>query len=82
VDPRGPVCHPVSGEFEEYPLNPSLVVRHLREAGFETRLASPHHGPFQGRFRLLKRAAASLYRAAPFLLTHTSACFSVVARAT
>ena len=73
------VCHPVSGEFEEYPLNPALVKGMLKDAGFEPRLRSPHTGPFRGRFRLLKRAAAGILSLCPALLPWTSPTFSVVA---
>ena len=73
------VCHPESGEYEEYPLNPALVKRMLREAGFEPRLRSPHTGPFSGRFRLLKGAIAGIFRLCPTLLTWMSPTFSVLA---
>jgi SAM-dependent methyltransferase len=73
------VCHPESGEYEEYPLNPSLVKRMLREAGFEPRLRSPHTGPFAGRFRLLKRCVAGVFRLCPGLLPWMSPTFSVLA---
>ncbi len=71
-------CNPVSGEFEEYPLNPALVKEMLRHAGFDPSLRSPHTGPFRGRSAILKRAAAGILRAFPFLLPWTSATFSVV----
>jgi SAM-dependent methyltransferase len=73
------VCHPDSGEFEEYPLNPTLVNRMLRDAGFEPRLRSPHTGPFAGRFRLLKRLVAGIFRVCPALLRWGSPTFSVLA---
>jgi len=73
------VCHPESGEYEEYPLNPSLVKRMLRDAGFEPRLRSPHTGPFAGRFRLLKRCIAGIFRLCPGLLPWMSPTFSVLA---
>lgn len=73
------VCHPASGEFEEYPLNPALVREMLHEAGFETALRSPHAGPFRGRGRILKRLAAGAFRLCPVLLTWMSPTFAVVA---
>jgi SAM-dependent methyltransferase len=73
------VCHPESGEYEEYPLNPALVKRMLREAGFEPRLRSPHTGPFAGRFRLIKRCIAGMFRLCPGLLPWMSPTFSVLA---
>jgi SAM-dependent methyltransferase len=73
------VCHPVSGEFEEYPLHPDLVLDLVRDAGFEPRLRSPHHGPFRGRARLLKRAAAGLFALFPGLLRRRSPIFAVSA---
>jgi SAM-dependent methyltransferase len=73
------VCHPVSGEFEEYPLNPRLVKDMLAQAGFETRLRSPHFGPFRGRFGALKALAAAGFRVFPFLLNWASPTFAVVA---
>lgn len=81
--PRNPrrhlVCHPVSGEFEEYPLNPDLVNEMLRNAGFEPRLRSPHYGPFRGRGAALKSLAAAAFRICPPLLRWGSATFAVVA---
>lgn len=74
------VCNPVSGEFEEYPLNPSLVRGMLERAGFETRLRSPHVGPFRGRFAALKALVAAVFRICPALLTWMSPTFAVVAR--
>lgn len=74
------VCHPESGEYEEYPLNPSLVKGMLRNAGFEPRLRSPHTGPFSGRFRMLKRLAAGAFRLCPGLLPWMSPTFAVLAR--
>lgn len=74
------VCHPVSGEYEEYPLNPGIVKRMLKDAGFKPRLRSPHEGPFRGRFRILKSIAAGLLRFCPGLLPWTSPTFAVVAR--
>jgi hypothetical protein len=73
------VCHPVSGEFEEYPLNPPLVREMLANAGFETRLRSPHFGPFGGRLALLKALAAAAFRACPVLLRWASPTFAVIA---
>jgi ubiquinone/menaquinone biosynthesis C-methylase UbiE len=73
------VCHPESGEFEEYPLSPSLVKKLLRDAGFEPRLRSPLSGPFRGRFRWAKRAAAGILRLCPGLLPWTSPTFAVAA---
>jgi hypothetical protein len=72
-------CDPVSGEFEEYPLNPSLVRRMLENAGFETRLRSPHVGPFRGRFAAVKAGVAALFRLCPAILPWTSPTFAVVA---
>jgi hypothetical protein len=72
-------CHPVSGEFEEYPLNPTLVRQMLEKAGFETRLRSPHVGPFRGRFAVAKAAVAALFRLCPAILPWTSPTFAVVA---
>lgn len=74
------VCHPVSGEFEEYPLNPGLVQEMLEGAGFEPRLRSPHYGPFRGRFRSLKALGAAVFRVCPALLRWASPTFAVVAR--
>jgi ubiquinone/menaquinone biosynthesis C-methylase UbiE len=74
------VCHPVSGEFEEYPLNPVLVKEMLKSAGFEPSLRSPHFGPFRGRFRALKAFSAAIFRACPVLLRWASPTFAVVAR--
>jgi SAM-dependent methyltransferase len=74
------VCHPVSGEFEEYPLNPTLVLEMLASAGFETRLSSPHFGPFRGRFSAFKALAAAAFRVCPALLRWASPTFAVVAR--
>ncbi|HLY74998.1 MAG TPA: class I SAM-dependent methyltransferase, partial [Planctomycetota bacterium] len=74
------VCHPESGEFEEYPLNPVLVKKMLVEAGFEPRLRSPHFGPFRGRFAALKALGAALFRICPALLRWASPTFAVVAR--
>jgi hypothetical protein len=73
------VCHPVSGEFEEYPLNPGLVKRMLENAGFDPRLRSPHFGPFRGRFRALKALGAAAFRVCPTLLRWASPTFAVVA---
>jgi len=73
------VCHPVSGEFEEYPLNPALVNEMLSNAGFEPKLRSPHYGPFGGRFRALKALAAAAFRLCPPLLRWGSPTFAVVA---
>jgi SAM-dependent methyltransferase len=73
------VCHPVSGEFEEYPLNPAIVRGMLENAGFETRLRSPHYGPFRGRFAALKALAAAVFRVCPAILPWTSPTFAVVA---
>jgi SAM-dependent methyltransferase len=73
------VCHPESGEYEEYPLNPSLVTKMLGDAGFETRLRSPHAGPFAGPFRLFKGLAAGLFRICPGLLPWMSPIFAVLA---
>jgi len=73
------VCHPVSGEFEEYPLNPGLVKKMLEDAGFETRLRSPHFGPFRGRFGALKALGAAAFRLCPPLLRWASPTFAVVA---
>jgi SAM-dependent methyltransferase len=73
------VCHPESGEYEEYPLNPSLVKKMLRDAGFEAQLRSPHAGPFAGRFRLIKSLVAGMFRACPGLLPWMSPTFSVLA---
>jgi SAM-dependent methyltransferase len=72
-------CHPVSGEFEEYPLNPVLVREMLENAGFETRLRSPHDGPFRGRLAVLKALAAAAFRVCPPLLRWASPTFAVVA---
>jgi SAM-dependent methyltransferase len=72
------VCHPVSGEFEEYPLNPALVKRMLAGAGFDPRLRSPHSGPFRGRFRALKAFGAAVFRVCPALLRWASPTFAVV----
>lgn len=80
VNPRRHLaCHPVSGEFEEYPLNPSLVKQMLRDAGLVARLRSPHTGPFRGRFRLLKGIAAGILSVCPALLSWTSPTFAIVA---
>ncbi len=80
VNPRRPLaCHPVSGEFEEYPLNPALVKQMLRDAGFDAQLKSPHTGPFRGPFRILKGVAAGILSLCPALLPWTSPTFSVVA---
>jgi len=73
-------CHPESGEYEEYPLNPALVKGMLRDAGFEPRLRSPHTGPFSGRFRLLKSLAAGAFRLCPGLLVWMSPTFAVLGR--
>jgi SAM-dependent methyltransferase len=73
------VCHPESGEYEEYPLNPALVKQMLRGAGFDPRLRSPHTGPFSGKFRLVKGAVAGIFRLCPPLLTWMSPTFSVLA---
>ncbi len=73
------VCHPESGEYEEYPLNPALVKRMLRDAGFEPRLRSPHTGPFSGSLRPLKGAIAGLFRLCPVFLTWMSPTFAVIA---
>ena len=73
------VCHPVSGEFEEYPLNPGLVNEMLEKAGFEPRLRSPHYGPFGGRLPALKALAAAAFRICPPLLRWGSPTFAVVA---
>jgi SAM-dependent methyltransferase len=73
------VCHPESGEYEEYPLNPALVKGMLRNAGFEPRLRSPHTGPFSGRLRPIKSVAAGLLRLCPGLLTWMSPTFAVLA---
>jgi len=73
------VCHPVSGEFEEYPLNPELVQRMLENAGFESRLRSPHFGPFRGRAAPVKALAALAFRLCPALLRWASPTFSVIA---
>jgi SAM-dependent methyltransferase len=79
-NPRaGLVCHPVSGEFEEYPLHPDLVLDLVRDAGFEPRLRSPHHGPFRGPARLLKRLAAGLLSLCPGLLRRRSPIYAVTA---
>ncbi len=72
------VCHPASGEFEEYPLNPGLVKKMLREAGFDPSLRSPHFGPFRGRFRALKAVSAAILRVCPTLLRWASPTFAVV----
>ncbi|HVR86082.1 MAG TPA: class I SAM-dependent methyltransferase [Planctomycetota bacterium] len=72
------VCHPVSGEFEEYPLNPGLVKAMLANAGFVPKLRSPHYGPFRGRFRLLKALGAAAFRVCPMLLRWASPTFAVV----
>lgn len=72
------VCDPVSGEYEEYPLNPDLLRRMLRDAGLLPRLSSPVVGPFKGRFRSLKRAAAAILRACPELLRWASPVYAVV----
>jgi SAM-dependent methyltransferase len=72
------VCHPVSGEFEEYPLDPFQVRTMLIGAGFRTRLRSPFHGPFRGRFRVLKRTAAVLFRLVPWVLPWASPTFAFV----
>ena len=77
-DHDGPVCDPISGEFEEYPLNPRLVKELLRSAGFKPSLRSPHQGPFRGRLAGIKAAVAFLYRLCPCLLTWTSPTFSVL----
>jgi SAM-dependent methyltransferase len=73
------VCHPASGEYEEYPLNPAIVRGLLEKAGFDTALRSPHAGPFRGRGRFLKRLAAGVFRLCPSLLTWMSPTFAVVA---
>ncbi|HLY09639.1 MAG TPA: hypothetical protein VKW04_10075, partial [Planctomycetota bacterium] len=73
------VCHPVSGEFEEYPLNPGLVRQMLERAGFDPRLRSPHFGPFRGRFRAVKALGAAIFRVCPTLLRWASPTFAVVA---
>jgi ubiquinone/menaquinone biosynthesis C-methylase UbiE len=73
------VCHPVSGEYEEYPLNPGILKRMLRDAGFNPHLRSPHEGPFRGRCRTLKRIAAGLLRICPGLLPWASPTFAIVA---
>jgi SAM-dependent methyltransferase len=72
------VCHPGSGEFEEYPLNPSLVKKMMEDAGFDPRLRSPHFGPFRGRFGLVKALGAAVFRLCPFLLRWASPTFAVV----
>ena len=72
------VCHPLSGEFEEYPLNPGLVKKMLKDAGFDPRLRSPHFGPFRGRFRALKAVSAAVFRVCPTLLRWASPTFAVV----
>ncbi|HZE95961.1 MAG TPA: class I SAM-dependent methyltransferase [Planctomycetota bacterium] len=73
------VCHPVSGEFEEYPLNPGLVKEMLRNAGFEPRLRSPHYGPFGGHLSIAKAVVAGIFSVCPTLLRWASPTFAVVA---
>ncbi len=71
------VCHPVSGEYEEFPLNPSLVRGMLREAGFDSRLRSPLTGPFRGRRKVLAWTASRVYALCPALASWTSGIFAV-----
>lgn len=71
-------CNPHSGEFEEYPLNPGLVKRMMKDAGFEPRLRSPHRGPFRKPRRWLKRITAAVLSLCPSLLRWMSPTFAVV----
>jgi hypothetical protein len=71
------VCHPLSGEYEEYPLNTGIVKSMLCRAGFTPSLKSPHTGPFSGRLRLAKRVAAAVFSAWPELLAWGSPTFAV-----
>jgi len=73
------VCHPVSGEFEEYPLNPSLVRRFLTRAGFKSRLRCPLTGPYRGRRGALVWIASRILTVWPSLVARTSPVFSVLA---
>jgi SAM-dependent methyltransferase len=79
VNPRRHlVCHPVSGEFEEYPLNPVLVRRMLGQAGFASRLRSPLAGPYRGRRGALVWLASRVLTVWPALLSWTSPVYAVL----
>ncbi len=73
-----PPRHPVTGEVDEYPLNPFLVQRMCRRAGFEPRLRSPVSWPFRGRWRLAKRLVAGVLKICPAVLPWTWPTFAVV----
>ena len=69
---------PVSGEFAENPLNPTIVQRTLRRAGFVTRLCSPVTGPYRGRRAALKWLVARAFQVCPALLHRTWPTFVVI----
>lgn len=72
------VCNPLNGEFEELPLNPFIVERMFRRAGFEARVKSPVTGPFRGRWRPLKRLVAGVFQVCPAILPWAWPTFAVV----
>lgn len=78
---RGLCRNPESGEWLEYPLDPFLVRRWMREAGFEVRLESPHTGPYgSGWGSAWKPAAAGVLSACPWVLPWASPVFAAVGR--